>query len=63
MTIKINNKQDVIKWLKMLKDDHPLSVGVCKLVRQQGSASVFTTSVIQNRYQTMIDFLESGEVQ
>ena len=60
--MKINNKQDVIKWLKRLKDDHPVSVGVCKLVKKQGHASVFTDGIIRNRYETMIEFLESEEV-
>ena len=60
--MKINNKQDVIKWLKRLKDDHPVSAGVCKLVKQQGSVSVFTDGIIRNRYEAMIEFLESEDV-
>ena len=60
--MQINNKQDVIKWLKRLKDDHPLSVGVCRKVRQSGEVSVYTDQVIRNRYQDMIDYLESDEV-
>ena len=60
--MEIDNKQDVINWLKRLKDDHPLSVGVCKKVRQSGSVSVYTDQVIRNRYQEMIDYLESDEV-
>jgi hypothetical protein len=60
--MEIQNKQDVIKWLKRLKEDHPLSVGVCKKVRQEGSVSVFTDRVIRNRYQDMIEYLESEEV-
>ena len=60
--MKIDNKQDVINWLKRLKDDHPLSVGVCRKVRQSGSVSVYTDQVIRNRYQEMIDYLESDEV-
>lgn len=65
--MNINTKQDVIKWLKRLKDEHPLSVGVCKTVtyvnrRMDGSASVYTDQVIKDRYQGMIDYLESDEV-
>ena len=63
--MKINNKNDVIKWLKRLKDDHPLSVGVCRVngkVPSDGNVSVYTDQVIKNRYQGMIDFLESDEV-
>lgn len=60
--MEINNKQDVIKWLKKLKEDHPLSVGVCKKVKQSGSVSVFTDQIIRNRYQGMIEYLESKEV-
>ena len=60
--MKIKNKQDVINWLKRLKEDHPLSVGVCQKVRHEGSVSVYTDQVIRNRYQGMIDYLESEEV-
>ena len=60
--MKIQNKQDVINWLKRLKEDHPLSVGVCKKVKQEGFASVYTDQVIRNRYQGMIDYLQSEEV-
>lgn len=60
--MKIQNKQDVIRWLKFLKKEHPLSVGVCKKVKQDGSVSVYTDQVIRNRYQGMIDYLESKEV-
>ena len=61
--MKINNKQDVIRWIKWLKEEHPLSVGVCKKVGQEGSVSVFTDRVIRNRYQGMIEYLESKEVK
>ena len=60
--MKIQNKQDVINWLKRLKEDHPLSVGVCKKVRQSGSVSVYTDHVIRNRYQDLIEYLQSEEV-
>ena len=60
--MKIQNKQDVIKWLKRLKEDHPLSIGVCRKVKQSGSVSVYTDQVIRNRYQGLIDYLESDEV-
>jgi hypothetical protein len=65
--MKINNKNDVINWLKRLKDDHPLSVDECRLQKSDGSMSsekqkVYTDQVIKNRYQDMIDYLESDEV-
>ena len=47
-SMNINDKQDVIKWLKRLKDDHPLSVGVCRVngkVASDGNVSVFTAQV------------------
>ena len=61
--MEIKNKQDVIKWLKRLKAGHTHSVGDCKKVRQEGYASVYTTKIIRNRYQGMIDYLESDEVK
>ena len=65
--MKIDNKQDVINWLKRLKDDHPLSVDECRLQNSDGSMTpekhkVYTDQVIKNRYQDMIDYLESDEV-
>ena len=65
--MKINNKQDVINWLKRLKDNHPLSVDECRLQKSDGSMTsekhkVYTDQVIRNRYQEMIDYLESDEV-
>ena len=61
--MKIKNKQDVIKWLKTLKKEHGLSVGVCKKVKQSGFVSVYTNQIIKNRYQGMINYLESTEVK
>ncbi len=64
--MNINDKNDVIKWLKRLKDDHPLSVDECRLQNQNGNMAqkvkVYTDQVIKYRYQGMIDFLESDEV-
>lgn len=65
--MKIDNKQDVINWLKRLKDDHPLSVDECRLQNSDGSMTpekhkVYTDQVIKNRYQDMIDYLESDEL-
>jgi hypothetical protein len=65
--MKINNKQDVIDWLKRLKEDHPLSVDECRLQKSDGSMSsekqkAYTDQVIKNRYQSMIDYLESDYV-
>ena len=65
--MKIDSKQDVINWLKRLKDDHPLSVDECRLQKSDGSMTsekhkVYTDQVIRNRYQEMINYLESDEV-
>jgi len=65
--MEIDNKQDVINWLKRLKDDHPLSIDECRLQKSDGSMTpethkVYTDQVIKNRYQEMIDYLESDEV-
>ena len=66
--MKIQNKQDVIRWLERLKAAHSLSVGVCRKVRKDGgmtagSVSVYTDQVIRDRYQGMIDYLKSEEVE
>ena len=61
--MEIKNKQDVINWLKKLKKEHTLSVGDLKKVRQPGYASVYTTQVIINRYEGMINYLESDDVK
>ena len=65
--MKIKNKQDVINWLKRLKEDHPLSTARCQLVKGRtfinGRADVYTDQVIEKRYQGMIDYLESEEVE
>ena len=61
--MNINDKNDVIKWLKRLKDDHPLSVDKCRLHFEPAQkVKVFTDQVIKDRYQCMIDYLESDEV-
>ena len=65
--MKIKNKKDVIKWLRRLKEDHPLSTARCQLVKGRtfinGRADVYTDQVIEKRYQGMIDYLESEEVK
>ena len=58
----ISNKQDVINWLKRLREDHPLSVGHCRKVKSSDQVSVYTDGVIRNCYQNMIEYLESEEV-
>ena len=63
--MKIKNKQDVIKWLKDLKREHPLTSSKCISVGSLDDVKeveVFTDQVIRNRYQGMIDYLESDEV-
>ncbi len=67
--MKIENKQDVIKWLKRLKRQHPLTSSKCISVASVDDIEpsfeieVFTDQVIRNRYQGMIDYLESDEVK
>ena len=60
--MKIENKQDVIKWLKRLKRQHPLTSEECLSI-DFIHTEVFTDGVIRNRYQGMIDYLESDEVK
>ena len=64
--MKIQNKQDVIKWLKRLRNDHPLTTWVARSVNdkhQMGdSVMVFTDQIIKDRYAGMIEYLESEEV-
>ena len=65
--MKIQNKQDVITWLKRLKEDHPLSTGVASQIAPNGyckaeRVEIFTDQIIKDRYTGMIDYLESEEV-
>ena len=66
--MKIQNKQDVIKWLKRLREDHPLSTGKAVLIKDvpysiRGDVvNVFTDRIIRDRYTGMIEYLESEEV-
>jgi len=67
--MNINDKNDVIKWLKRLKDEHPLSTNECLLTceiryykKDATKVMVATDQVIKDRYQGMIDYLESDEV-
>ena len=61
--MKIENKQDVIKWLKWLKKEHQLSSSECLSIDFKHHIKVFTDGVIRDRYQGMIDYLESDEVK
>ena len=64
--MKIQNKQDVINWLKRLRNDHPLTTWVARSVNdkhQMGDpVMVFTDQIIKDRYAGMIEYLESEEV-
>ena len=62
--MKIQNKQDVISWLRRLKHDHPLSISICSTVdvKPAKSVKVYTDQVIKERYTDMIHYLESEEV-
>ena len=68
--MEINNKQDVIKWLKWLIKEQPLTTRECCLVeplsnrdRYNKEVAVFTDQIIKDRYQGMIDYLKSDEVK
>lgn len=61
--MKIENKQDVIKWLKWLKREHPLSSAECLSIDFKDFTKVFTDGVVKKTYQNMIDYLESDEVK
>jgi len=61
--MKIENKQDVIKWLKRLKEEHPLSSSECLSIDFKDFTEVFTDGVVKKIYQEMIDYLESDEVK
>ncbi len=65
--MKIKNKQDVISWLKDLKENHPLSTSETRTVITTNNEPVFvkvyTDQIIKKRYSSMIDFLESDEVE
>jgi len=61
--VVFENKQDVIHWLKRCKEMQPETTA--KLQKTDFSSDVvevFTDNVIYNRYQGMIDWLESDEV-
>ena len=71
----INNKQDVIRWLKRLREDHPLSHGSARKivvvkkfddgysqVKMGNPVDVYTDQIIKDRYADMIEYLESEEV-
>ena len=64
--MKIQNKQDVIKWLKGLKEDHPMSSDTVSTVKELNGKvrwlEVWTDGIIRDRYQGLIDYLESEEV-
>ena len=61
--MKTENKQDVIKWLKDLKREHPLSSDECLSIDLKDYTEVFTDGVIRKTYQHMIAYLESDEVK
>ena len=64
--MKIQNKQDVIRWLKRLKEDHPMSSATVRTVKELNGEikwlDVWTDGIIRDRYQGLIDYLESEEV-
>jgi len=66
--MKIQNKQDVINWLKRLREEHPLSTEKARLQNditfsmKSELVTVYTDQIIKNRYTGMIDWLESEEV-
>ena len=60
--MKIQSKQDVIRWLKRLREDHPLSRHTVRTVDTAKTVLVYTDQVIRERYTGMIEYLESEEV-
>ena len=63
--MKIQNKQDVIRWLKRLREDHPLSVATAvrqHYTDQDALVRVYTDQIIKDRYTGMIEYLESMEL-
>ena len=63
--MEINNKQDVIRWIKGLREDHPLSVATAikeHFTDEDPRARVYTDQIIKDRYTGMIEYLESEEV-
>ena len=64
--MKIQNKQDVIRWLERLKADHPLTTWIAKSVNDKNQMGepvmVFTDEIIKDRYTGMIEYLKSEEV-
>ena len=75
--MKIQNKQDVIKWFKRLRNDHPLTTAKARrvlrhtkpnhaygLVRGMSAEKIeiYTDQIIKDRYTGLIDYLESEEV-
>ena len=61
--VVFENKQDVIHWLKRCKEMQPVTTAELQKVDSSlDVAEVFTDNVICDRYQGMIDWLESDEV-
>ena len=60
--MKIQSKQDVINWLKRLREDHPLSTSVAVRTKINDLIEVYTDQIIRDRYTGMIEYLESEEV-
>ena len=57
--------QDVIDWLEYIKSQHPLTRHECERAypHEGKMVEVYTDHVIRDRYQGMIDWLKSDEVE
>jgi hypothetical protein len=57
--------QDVIDWLEYIKSQHPLTRYECERAypHEGKMVEVYTDHVIRDRYQGMIDWLKSDEVE
>ena len=65
----IENKQDVIDWLKSLARNHPMSSDLARKVTGVNGkgvgdfVEVWTDEIIRDRYRGLVNYLESDEVK
>ena len=63
--VVFESTQDVIGWLEYIKSQHPLTRNKCERAypNEGKMVEVYTDHVIKDRYQEMIDWLKSDEVE
>ena len=63
--VVFESTQDVIVWLEYIKLQHPLTRHECERAYpfEGNMVEVYTDHVIKDRYQEMIDWLKSDEVE